>query len=165
MSRWIIMIKLSFLNTTNTYRQKYCQLQINTTYRVRLPAFEANRMRELEHAESVKLGSEELSTFSFSALSDDNDDDSTSILLQPAGPEKVTMTKNAAVSDMLMGPPMESTFEEPPGAVTCVMTMRKSPTRSPRKNKPKNKKAQQKRTKAAQVKDGPAQVANDLIPA
>jgi hypothetical protein len=29
----------------------------------------------------------------------------------------------------------------------------------------KNKKAQQKRTKAAQVNDGPAQVANNLMPA
>jgi hypothetical protein len=55
-------------------------------------------MRELEHAESVRLGSEELSTFIFSASSDD--DGSTNILLQPAGPERVAMTKNAAVSDL-----------------------------------------------------------------
>jgi hypothetical protein len=66
------MIMLSFLNTTNTYGQKYCPLQISTKYGVRLPAFDANRMRELEHAESVRLGSEELSTFSFSASSDDD---------------------------------------------------------------------------------------------
>jgi hypothetical protein len=215
---------LSFLNISNTYGRKYCPLQISTTHGVRLPAFDANRVRELEHAESVRLRSEVLSTFSFSASSDD--DGSTNILLQPAGPERVTVTKNAAVSDIsvtnnavthlssqivnsigipsvveadksnvlnerddrslplslavvpttatlnvaptrikLMRPPMESTFKEPPGAVTYVTTMRKSPTRSPHKKKPKNKKAQQKRTKAAQVNDGPAQVNNDLMPA
>jgi hypothetical protein len=60
---------------------------------------------------------------------------------------------------------MESTFEEPPGAVTCVMTMQKSQTRSPQKKKPKKKKAQQKGTKTAQVNDGQAQVVNNLMPA
>jgi hypothetical protein len=65
----------------------------------------------------------------------------------------------------LMGPPIVSTFEEPPGAVTCVTTMQKRLARSPQKKKPKNKKAQQKTTKAAQVNDCPAQVANNLMPA
>jgi hypothetical protein len=55
-------------------------------------------MRELEHAENVRLGSEDLLTFTFSASSDD--DGSTKILLQPAGPERVTTTKNAALSNI-----------------------------------------------------------------
>jgi hypothetical protein len=55
-------------------------------------------MRKLEHAENVRLGSDDVLTFTFSASSDD--DGSTKILLQPAGPERVTMTKNAALSNI-----------------------------------------------------------------